>query len=57
MAMNLGARGALPFFNRAMAFEGLGDREKALEDLVIAVAKEPNEVTYQEKFREYGLTP
>jgi tetratricopeptide (TPR) repeat protein len=57
MAMNLGATTALPFFNRAMAFEGLGDRENALADLVIAVAKEPNEVTYQEKFREYGLIP
>ncbi|MBT3396191.1 MAG: tetratricopeptide repeat protein [Alphaproteobacteria bacterium] len=56
-ALNLGAATALPVFNRAMAFEGLGETEMARADLVIAFTMEPNEVTYQEKYREYGLIP
>lgn len=56
VALNLGSTSVSPIFNRAMAFEGLGDRQRAREDLVIAHAMEPNEITYQEKFREYGLS-
>jgi tetratricopeptide (TPR) repeat protein len=57
MALDLGAATALAVFNRAMAFEGLGENEMARADLVIAFTMEPNQVTYQEKYREYGLIP
>jgi tetratricopeptide (TPR) repeat protein len=57
MALNLGAATALPLFNRAMAFDGLGDQISARADLAIAFVIEPNEVTYQEKYREYGFIP
>ena len=56
-ALDLGSRSVSPLFNRAMAYEGFGERELAAADLAIAHAMEPNEITYQEKFREYGLIP
>ncbi len=54
-ALDLGSPSPTPIFNRAMAYEGLGDRDRVLEDLAMAHRLSPNEPTYQEKFQEYGL--
>ena len=56
-ALDLGSTSVTPLFNRAMAYDGLGERDLAAADLAIAHAMEPNEISYQEKFREYGLIP
>ena len=48
---------ATPLFNRGMAHEGRGDRDAARADFERALALNPREPTYREKFVEYGLVP
>jgi len=48
---------ATPLFNRGIAHESLGNREAARKDFERALALRPNELTYQDKFREYRLIP
>ncbi|MDA0654408.1 MAG: tetratricopeptide repeat protein [Proteobacteria bacterium] len=57
-ALDLGTPSpATPLFNRGIAHERLGDRAAAAADFAAAQQLRPDEPTYQEKFREYGLVP
>lgn len=57
-ALDLGTPSpATPLFNRGIAHERMGDRAAAAADFTAARQLRPDEPTYQEKFREYGLIP
>lgn len=54
--MNDPEEAVVPLFNRGLAWEALGEDDEAYADFALAYQVAPDEPTYQDKYREYGLT-